>query len=123
VTAIEGTVVSGLGRAGQKLEAMASDTRNQLGFLPYPGTLNIQLNDVFTFPVSPVCIDVPELGRKRVPFRLFRACLNGHPVWVARSLSQLEDSDSLLEIIADTKLREALSLSDGDLVQIEFDGP
>ncbi len=118
---LSGTVTSGLGKAGRRLERVGFRTQEALGFRPYPGTLNIQLD----MPLKPSegwrFVDIPMLGEKKVPFRLFKARLNGYPVLVARSKSQLESSDTILEVIADTRLRETLQVEDGDKILLEFE--
>jgi len=121
VSVVTGTVTRGLGRAAKRLESISCHLEDALGFRPYPGTLNIQLTEVFKPPTNCLFIDVSELGARKTPFRLFKARLNGYSVWVARSASQRETSDTLLGIIGDVKLRETLNVCDGDTVQLEFE--
>ena len=118
---MNGIVTSGLGRAAKRLDNLPSHVEAALGFCPYPGTLNIQLAESFKPSTSSLFIDLPEMGGKKAPFRLFKARLNGYSVLVARSASQLKTSDTLLEIIGNVRLREVLHLQDGDTVHLEFE--
>ncbi len=120
---IRGRIAAGLGKAGGNVRQSAVALRRALGILDvYPGTLNVLLDADFEAPPwAPIVVD--GLGERRQPFHLYPAAISGQRAWVARSLSQLEISDNVLEIIAERSLRDALTLLDGDEVVIELLGP
>ena len=117
---LTGHVVSGLGRAAANVDVASADLARVLGGVPFPGTLNVRLAAPFEPPPGAVPAVLPILGQRAIPFYLYSARLGGVPVWVTRSLSQIENTDDLLEIVAMVGLREHLNLKDGDLVRLEL---
>ncbi len=108
---------TGLGKAQTNIGASADALATALGLSGvYPGTLNLQLDHPFEVPVGAQPVVLPSLGARHQPFYFYPAQLAGQAVWVTRSLSQLEVTDDLLEIVADCSLRARLNLLDGDEV-------
>ncbi len=89
-----------------------------LGIKPYPGSLNVVLDDPWTLPQGCVRLDPAELGIgvNFVPCRIFDqpAFLfrtDAHEAWV--------EQHRVVEVLAAVRLRDAYQLADGDRVEIE----
>lgn len=113
-------VCSGKGIAGQRLRSIEPLIASRLGFVPFPGTLNLQLENVVGFPPSAVCFDLDKFVAGNKAFRFYSADIYGNEVLIARSFSCLAVSDNLLEIIAPVNLRRHLRINDGDAVELSL---
>ena len=117
---MRGKILSGLGQA-QRFLARKGYSRQfgaKLGFVPFPGTLNVLLDE--PFPAEGTAIEIEsfsEEGRTFGACRCRRILLGGiaaAAVRPERSRYPLE----LIEVIAPVHLRLALGLKDGDAVEI-----
>jgi len=113
-----GRVCPGRGVAGKRFRSIEPAIVSKLGFVPFPGTLNLQMNKVVLFPSSAVCFDLDKFIAGDKHFRFFSAEIYGNKVLIARSFSCLEVSDDLLEIISPVNLRSYLGISDGDTIEL-----
>ncbi len=119
--ALEGVVMAGLGegryylsRPGYTRQFMAS-----LGFCPYPGTLNVKLNEPFD-PPSQQAIRIAgfeEAGRTFGKCSCFKIRINGIQGAIVLPEKSSHRPD-VVEIIAPFNLRELLCLQDGDEVEL-----
>ena len=108
----------GLGEATGHLSEGLQTLEAALGAI-LPGTLNVLLDRPFEAPPSAHGIQIPRLPWRDMPFYFFPAMLESRQaVWIVRSLSQLEQTDDLLELVASVHLRTVLNLHDGDAVTI-----
>lgn len=107
-----GTVFSGSNVSGALMTERAREIAQATGTAVLPGTLNVWLS-------RPVALDnrrAAHLDKPRLAF--WPADLNGVPVWVQRyDRSVLH----VAELVADRRLRTALSLTDGDRVTLTLD--
>jgi riboflavin kinase len=119
---LSGTVVSGRGEGRKyvELEWVKQQVKEKLGFDPYPGTLNLRLNEK----------DVKHrvLLERGAELRLchshgyctgllFKAALDGVACGVV--IPQVEDyPDDVLEVVASVNLKQKLRLRDDDLVTV-----
>jgi len=118
-----GKIFSGKGE-GAKFVTLAwvrKQIRKELGFEPYPGTLDLRITGEDTRRKKPLLEGgvtiLPPKGFCRG--RLFRACFKTElecGVVVPEVAGYPED---VIEIIAPENLREKFHLSDGDKVEIE----
>lgn len=120
---LRGSVFSGLGqgRYFTQLDWVKDQCRDKVGFIPYPGTLNVRIEDRYLPVVASL--------RKKEGIRLippnaqscegkgYRASLNGTPVAIVIPMVDDYPRD-ILEIIAPVNLRETLSLTDGSKVAV-----
>ncbi len=118
---IRGKVAPGLGEGRYYIsrEGYRRQFSEKLGFDPSPGTLNLKLDDPFTLDDSG-SIEIEgfsEEGRSFGGCRCLPAEIGGVKGAVVRPERSSYPS-TLLEIIAPVNLREALSLSDGDEVEM-----
>ncbi|BCU68491.1 hypothetical protein HS7_19280 [Sulfolobales archaeon HS-7] len=125
---ISGKVVSGLGEG--KIFLMQSYYLNafkeKLGFGPYPGTLNVVIDDILSMQNRVELdmlrgIEIPEyrekervLGSVKAFFAKINDEIDGAVVIPARTIHP----KSVIEIISPYYLREKLSLKDGVRVKI-----
>lgn len=130
---IEGTVISGFGK-GQEfvtLEGYARQFREKLGYEPYPGTLNLDLEEPVRDRIDrlePIRIDGWEDGdRSFGVVYCYPASLDADesvPLHVI--VPERTDHDTAtLELISPVNLRDRLDLSDGSslAIRVESDSP
>jgi len=88
-----------------------------LGFVPFPGTLNVLLEEPFPAGQQAVKIEgFQEVGRSFGECKCYRIKLNGIEAAVVRPERSRHPAE-LIEVIAPVKLR-ALGLEDGDPVDV-----
>jgi len=126
---IAGVVCSGLGEGAMftQLPWVQAEFRAKLGFVPSPGTLNLQMTDRRWRELYVVL--AREAGIPIVPAegfcaaRCFRVTL-GDTVEGAIVIPEVEGyPDDKVEIIAPVSIRERLGLQDGDRVWIRIAVP
>jgi riboflavin kinase len=119
---LSGTVVSGRGEGRKyvELEWVKQQVKEKLGFDPYPGTLNLRLDEEN--------VKRRVLLEKEAKLRLchsegyctgllFKASLNGGTCGVV--IPQVENyPENVLEVVASVNLKQKLRLRDGDLVTV-----
>ncbi len=117
---MRGKILSGLGQA-QYFLAREGYTRQfaaKLGFIPFPGTLNVLLDEPFPAEQEAIKIEgFTEEGRTFGECKCYRIKLNGIEAAVVRPERSRYPPD-LIEVIAPVQLRRALGLEDGDLVDV-----
>ncbi|WP_407391398.1 DUF120 domain-containing protein [Methanobrevibacter sp.] len=122
---IDGEVTTGLGKAAFFLsqEFYTKEFKKNLGFIPYPGTLNVIVSEEYLDEISEIkntCENIikPDEGFGAVKY--IEAKLNdiveGAIVFPAKTTHE----ENYLEFIAESKLRDELNLNDGDIVCLEF---
>ncbi len=123
-----GTVFTGRGEGSFYVSIYAREFRRVLGFTPYPGTLNVKLDDGIVDEFN-IClekmpkhiIEPPRIeGAKLARVYVYPARINGYSAWIVRPEITVY-SKNVVEIIADKYLRKFLGLEDGDEVSISFD--
>jgi riboflavin kinase len=118
---VRGTVTAGLGEGQYYIsrEGYRVQFLQKLGFVPFPGTLNIKLDEPFVFNA----LRVIRIGGFRDEERTFGDCCC-YKIRVERieaAIVRPERSSypaNLVEIIAPVNLREALGLANGDKVEM-----
>ena len=116
---MRGKIASGLGQ-GQYFISREGYSRQfveQLGFVPFPGTLNVRLEEPFPAEQPAIRIEgFAEEGKSFGECKCYRIKLNGIEAAVVRP-EKSRYPPELIEIIAPVKLR-ALGLEDGDPVEV-----
>ena len=122
---IEGEVTTGLGKAAYFLsqEFYTREFRKNLGFIPFPGTLNVIVSDDYLDEISEIknsCENLikPDEGFGAVKY--IEAVLNGKVNGAIVFPAKTTHEENYLEFIAENKLRDELGLEDGDTVFLEF---
>ena len=122
---IEGEVTTGLGKAAFFLsqEFYTKKFKENLGFVPFPGTLNVVVSDDYLDEINEIknsCENLikPDEGFGAVKFieAVLNDAINGAIVFPAKTTHE----ENYLEFIAENKLRDELNLKDGDIVSLEF---
>jgi len=117
---MRGKITSGL-RQGQYFltrEGYSRQFLERLGFVPFPGTLNVLLDEPFPAERQAIKIEgFAEEGRTFGECRCYRIKLNGIDALVVRP-ERSRYPPELIEVIAPVHLRRALGLEDGDPVEV-----
>ena len=122
---IDGEVTTGLGKAAYFLsqEFYKREFEKNLGFTPYPGTLNVIVGDEYLPQINEIknsCQNLikPEEGFGAVKYIEARLNdkINGAIVFPAKTTHD----ENYLEFIAEDRLRDELGLEDGDNVFLKF---
>jgi riboflavin kinase len=123
----KGKVVSGLGegRYYTEQDKYIEQFKEKLGFIPFPGTLNVEIEFVernkLRLLKNRKAIDIEEFKTENRTFggvRCFRASING--VEGAIVLPLRSHYSNVLELISEIYLRDELDLKDGDSVIVEI---
>ena len=122
---IDGEVTTGLGKAAYFLsqDFYTSEFKKNLGFIPYPGTLNVIVSEDHLDEISEIkdnCENIikPDEGFGAVKY--IEAKLNDEIEGAIVFPAKTTHEEHYLEFIAENKLRDELSLSDGDVVSLKF---
>jgi riboflavin kinase len=122
---IDGEVTTGLGKAAYFLsqEFYTREFEKNLGFIPYPGTLNVIVSEVHLDEIGEIknsCTNLikPDEGFGAVKY--IEAKLNGEVNGAIVFPAKTTHDENYLEFIAENKLRDELGLNDGDIVSLEF---
>ena len=122
---INGEVTTGLGKAAYFLsqEFYTKEFEKNLGFVPYPGTLNIIVEEEHLSKINEIknnCENIikpdTEFGAVKYIDAVLNDEINGAIVFPAKTTHE----ENYLEFIAENKLRDQLDLEDGDIVSIEL---
>ena len=122
---IEGEVTTGLGKAAFFLsqEFYTREFEKNLGFVPFPGTLNVVVSDDHLDEINEIknsCENLikPDEGFGAVKYieAILNDEVNGAIVFPAKTTHE----ENYLEFIAENRLRDELNLEDGDVVSLEF---
>ena len=122
---ITGEVTTGLGKAAYFLskDFYVSEFIKNLGFKPYPGTLNIVIPEEFIDEISDIknsCENIikPDEGFGAVKY--MKATLNGEVDGALVFPAKTVHDENYLEFISEFRLRDFLNLKDSDKVSLEF---
>lgn len=122
---IKGEVTTGLGKAAYFLsqDFYTKEFKNNLGFVPYPGTLNVIVSEEFLDEINEIKNNCENLIKPDEGFGAVKYIeakldekIDGALVFPAKTTHE----ENYLEFIAENKLRDELNLNDGDIVSLEF---
>ena len=122
---IDGEVTTGLGKAAFFLsqEFYTNEFKKNLGFIPYPGTLNVVVSEDYLDEINQIknsCQNLikPDEGFGAVKY--INAILNDKISGAIVFPAKTTHDENYLEFISQNKLRDELNLEDGDIVSLEF---
>jgi riboflavin kinase len=127
---IEGTVVSGMGEGGyyMSLEGYRKRFENRLGYIPYPGTLNLKLSGNLSIKNRERIDQLPYIlingfsdsKRSYGWVKCYAVLINGNHNIQAHVLvlERTHHDNTVIEVISPNYLKEALGLRNGDDVRI-----
>jgi riboflavin kinase len=110
------------GRFYVSLKGYSKNFRAALGFVPFPGTLNLRLDDLAQIDqrrrlAALKGIEVPGFDdgkRTYGPVWCFRARVEGRHAAAVLAIERTHYDNTVLEVISPLNLRKALGLRDGD---------
>ena len=122
---IDGEVTTGLGKAAYFLskEFYTNEFKKNLGFIPYPGTLNVIVSDKHLDEINEIKNNCENLIKSDKGFgavKYIKAKLNDEVNGAIVFPAKTTHEENYLEFISKHKLRDQLSLKDGDIVLLEF---
>ena len=122
---IDGKVTTGLGKAAFFLsqEFYVREFRKNCGFVPFPGTLNVVVSEEYFDEINEIKNNCDNLIKPDEGFgavKYIDAKLNGEINGAIVFPAKTTHEENYLEFIAEFKLRDLLSLKDGDIVSLEF---
>ena len=124
MTKLRGVVRRGRGQGSRftQLDWVREQFRDKLGFEPYPGTLNVQVDNraARAAAQSPPGILIEPATAEYCAAKCLRVRINGRvdAAWIMPDVSNYPDD--LVELMAPIALREELGLEEGDAVSIEI---
>ena len=122
---IKGEVTTGLGKAAFFLsqEFYINEFQKNLGFIPFAGTLNVIVSDEHLDEINNIKDNCQNLIKPDEDFgavKYIKAILNDNINGAIVFPAKTTHEENYLEFIARDKLRDKLSLIDGDIVSLEF---
>lgn len=122
---IDGEVTTGLGKGAYFLsqEFYIKEFEKNLGFVPYPGTLNVVVSDEYLFEINKIKDECDNLIKPDTEFgavKFIEAKLNGQISGAIVFPAKTTHEENYLEFIAENRLRDDFNLEDGDIVSLEF---
>jgi riboflavin kinase len=123
-----GTLFTGLREGGYyvSLGGYARPFRSTLGFIPYPGTLNLRLTDPAMVEERRRLnlaegVEIPgfeDTKRTYGPVKCFRAQIGDRYPAAVLAIERTHYDDTVLEVISPLNLRKTLKLRDGDECEV-----
>ena len=122
---IDGEVTTGLGKAAYFLsqDFYTKEFKKNLGFIPYPGTLNVVVSDKHLDEINKIKINCQNLIKPDEGFgavNYIEAILNDKIKGAIVLPAKTTHDENYLEFISENRLRDELGLVDGDTVSLEF---
>lgn len=122
---IDGEVTTGFGKAAFFLsqEFYTKEFKKNLGFIPYPGTLNIIVNELYLDEINDIKNNCENLIKPDEGFgavKYIQAKLNNKIEGAIVFPAKTTHEENYLEFICENKLRDELELNDGDIVSLDF---
>lgn len=122
---INGEVTTGLGKAAYFLskDFYTKEFKKNLGFIPYPGTLNVIVSEQYLDEISQIknnCENIIKPDTEFGAVNYIKAILNDEIEGAIVFPAKTTHDENYLEFIAEKRLRDELNIEDGDIVSLEF---
>lgn len=118
-----GKVVSGMGNFSFWIDKLHDHYLRKTGMNLYPGTLNVALEEPYSLPKEVIRLEGHEYGGT-VSVSMVPCKVQGLPAFLLRTDLNEEGRGhhpkTIIEIATDVRLRDALGLEDGDVVEVEI---
>ena len=128
---LSGSVISGLGEGAyyMSLNGYTKQFKDKIGYVPFPGTLNIKLNQLQATQIiqqlddlESVIIDPFSDGKRTYGWvKCFHATLNNSIKCELIRLERTHHNNSIIELISKNNLRKTSKLKTGSKVTIKID--
>lgn len=118
MTVLRGVVTTGVGDLAGRMRTYGEHYEAATGMRLYPGSLNVRLPDPWPLPARTIRLPADRVGRlvHLVPCRV-----SGRRCFIFRTDNDERAGTNgrcVVEVLAEVKLRDALGLADGDVVEI-----
>lgn len=114
--------MSGINEGARYVREYMDKFKDELGFEPFEGTLNIKLEETDMEKVKEkVCIDIGEFERNCIEYGNVKCApirING--IECCAVLPKKSGYKDVLEVISKFNLRKELNLEEGDEVEVEI---
>ncbi len=124
---ITGRVVSGAGKGAffTRLDWVQEQCRSKLGFIPYPGTLNLEISDhalaVFEKLIKAKALDLISPDSNFCSGKILKISVGGIAGAIVLPAEDVRvHGKNIVEIISPVRLKDALGIADGDKVTISY---
>jgi riboflavin kinase len=128
---LDGLVISGLGEGAyyMSLNGYTKQFKVKIGYIPFPGTLNVKLNQLQATQtiqqlddLDSVIIDPFSDGKRTYGWvKCFHATLNGSIKCELIRLERTHHDNSVIELVSKNNLRKIARLKTGSKVMIKID--
>lgn len=112
-------MISGVGDLANRMTDYADLYETKTGVRLYPGSLNVALENPWHVGSNPIRVELPECP---VAFSIVPCTIGGIGAFIVRTdKNDRGDGDhppTVIEVAAAVRLREALSIEDGDEVEV-----
>lgn len=128
-----GRVFSGVGHGSFYVSIYARNLKAALGYTPFPGTLNIRLEDVYVGTFSRcleraprIRVDPPRIPGERLavvvaaPVEVFHGAISARGHIVRPEITIYKED--VVEVVSEVYLRDHLKISDGSVVELRILG-
>ena len=122
---IDGVVTTGLGKAQFFLsqEFYTKEFQKNLGFIPFPGTLNVIVDEKYLDEINEIKDNCDNLIKPDNDFgavKFIEAVLNDNISGAIVFPAKTTHEENYLEFICRDKLRDKYDIKDDDIVSLEF---
>jgi len=122
-----GIVFSGLGEGAYYVRVYSRFFLEKMGFIPYPGTLNLKLKSLDDIKIARSILMLPGItikgfsndSRSYGDVKCYKAYIKGEEVYLVFPERTHYGAD-VVEVISAENLRDKLKLKDGDIVDVEI---
>jgi len=128
---LDGLIISGLGEGAyyMSLNGYTKQFKVKIGYIPFPGTLNVKLNQLQATQIiqqlndlDSVIIDPFSDGKRTYGWvKCFHATLNGSIKCELIRLERTHHDNSVIELVSKDNLRKSARLKTGSKVTIKID--
>jgi riboflavin kinase len=127
VLIFRGIVFSGLGEGAYYVRIYSRFFLEKMGFIPYPGTLNLKLKSLDDIKIARSILMLPGItirgfsndSRSYGDVKCYKAYIRGEEVYLVFPERTHYGAD-VVEVISAENLRDKLKLKDGDIVDVEI---
>lgn len=121
MTVLRGEVTAGAGDLAKWMRTYAEHYEAAIGIRLYPGSLNVRLPGPWPLPNKTILLPAERVGRL---VHLVPCSVSGRKCFVFRTDNAERagpEEQRVVEILAKVRLRDALSVTDGDVIEIVVD--
>lgn len=117
---LKGIVVSGVGEGRKYVKLYSNVIKEVLGFIPFPGTLNIKVEiNIFTLLHKLCSYTIPPPSPEYKPVHAYLGAVEDIVGFFIKPEATIHKTN-IIEFIAPVKVRDVKKLNDGDKVLLTF---